>query len=69
MKKKSNKYQYGHCVLDRTLNQANEGKGTASRNPIQLSEGGDTEETTRKEREGPGRWLWLALRAVFMQGL
>jgi len=48
-KKKGNKYQYGHCVLDSTLNKMNEGKGIASRNPLQLKEGGDTEDTTRGE--------------------
>lgn len=43
------------------------GKGTASRNPTLLREGGDIEETTRRGREGPGRGLWLALRTVFMR--
>lgn len=32
-----------------------------------LGEGGDTEETTRGEKEGPERGLWLALRALFVQ--
>lgn len=66
MGEKSNKYQHDHCVLDSTWNQMNEGKGIASQNPVLLREE-DIEGSTKRETEGPGKGLWLALRTVFMQ--